>query len=208
MEAGTDDLAEVASRLADWVQLLAAEAATGESAADLAVVRYAAEAGALATGALRIAVERASSSGRTWQEISGLLGMSPQAAYQRFGRRSGSSAPAGEPVPPVITDAANRAIAVLSAWFEGRYDVVAATFDAAMAEKLSVPGLATARGQLTGTAGQYWRLGDDEPLVRQLGDYTVADVPLEFEMGAMKGRVSFDQAGRVAGLYVLPTAVH
>jgi hypothetical protein len=198
MDAGLGDLTEVARLLADRARLLAAPGPT-----DLAPVRQAVEAEKLASAALRLAVARASAGGHTWQEIGDLLGVSPQAAYQRFGRPSEPPAP----VAPVITDAADRAIAVLAAWFEGRYDEVAATFDAAMAEKLPVAGLAAAQAQLTGTAGHYRRLGDDEPLVRQLGEYTVADVPLEFETGAMKGRVSFDRAGRVAGLYVLPTAV-
>jgi hypothetical protein len=45
--------------------------------------------------------------------------------------------------------------------------------------------------------------GMREPLVRQLGDHTVADVPLRFEAADMKGRVAFDTQGRVAGLFVL-----
>ena len=59
---------------------------------------------------------------------------------------------------------------------------------------------------MAGTAGPYRRLGDAEPMVRQAGDYTAADVPLEFESGLLKGRVTFDRSGRVAGLYVLPPA--
>lgn len=211
MGAGTDDLTAAAGLLTEQAQLLAGQVAAGEVASapegafDLAVVRRAREVGTLAAAALRLAVQRACASGHTWQEIGGLLEISPQAAFQRFGRPS--DPPAGEPVTPVIADAADRAIALLAAWFEGRDDAVAATFDGLMAEKLPPAGLAAARAQLAGTAGHYRRLGDDEPLVRQLGDYTVADVPLEFEAGAMKGRVAFDQAGRVAGLYVLPTAV-
>jgi len=205
MGAGTGDLAEAAGLLADQTRLLAVAAAAGGS--DLAVVRQAAEVGTLATAALRLAVERASAGGHSWQEIGDLLGISPQAAFQRYGRPRDVPASSGEAVSPVVTDAADRAIAVLADWFEGRYDAVAATFDASLAAKLPAAGLAAARAQLAGTAGQYRRLGDDEPLVRQLGDYTVADVPLEFETGPMKGRVSFDRAGRVAGLYVLPTAV-
>jgi hypothetical protein len=59
---------------------------------------------------------------------------------------------------------------------------------------------------MAGTAGPYQRLGDQEPVVRQVGDYTIADVPMLFETGLMKGRVAFDRTGRVSGLYVLPPA--
>ncbi len=203
--AAAGDLAEAASLLTDRARLLAAAATAGGP--DLAVLRQAAETRTLATAALRLAVERASASGHDWQEIGDLLGISPQAAFQRYGRPRDVPESAGAAVTPVVTDAADRAVAVLADWFEGRYDAVAATFDASLAAKLPAAGLAAARAQLAGTAGQYRRLGDDGPLVRQLGDYTVADVPLEFETGPMKGRVSFDRAGRVAGLYVLPTAV-
>jgi hypothetical protein len=227
MNGGPDDLAAVSGRLADRARELAAQAAspagagagtrpcqagglpgTGQvpvsgSASGLGMAVLAKEAWVLAGSVLRLAVEHAHASGHSWQEIGGVLGISAQAAFQRFGRPVPD---VPEPVAPVITDAADRAIAVLAGWFEERYDAVAATFGPVMAEKLPAAGLAAARDELTGTAGRYRRLGDSEPLVRQLGDYTVADVPLEFEAGLMKGRVAFDQAGRVAGLYVLPPA--
>jgi hypothetical protein len=203
MNAGASDLAAASGLLADRARELAAQAATP----DLATAVLATEVRALAGSVLRLAVQQAHASGRTWQEIGDGLGISPQAAFQRFGRPAGPEPGAPEPDTPVITDAAGRAIAVLADWFEERYDAVAATFDPVMAGKLPPAGLAAARGQLAGTAGRYRRLGDNDPLVRQLGDYTVADVPLEFEVGPMKGRVAFDRAGRVAGLYVLPAAM-
>ena len=43
-----------------------------------------------------------------------------------------------------------------------------------------------------------------EPRVYQAGDYTVVDVPLTFEAGEPLGRISYDHAGRVAGLHFLP----
>jgi hypothetical protein len=225
MSAGPGELAQAAARLADRARLLAAQATAEESATgagaplpeaaaeggepagapELALVHLAGELPALARAALRLAVRQAHAGGHGWPEIGERLGISAQAAFQRFGQPDAPAA--GEPVTPVIADAADRAIAVLADWFEERDAAVAATFDVAMAEKLPVAGLATARAQLAGTAGQYRRLGDGEPLVRQLGDYTVADVPLVFETGPMKGRVAFDRAGRVAGLYVLPPAV-
>jgi len=217
MDAGLGDFGTVTSELATKARLLASQAAAGPGGAmdlppglgltdcppELGAVTLARELGVLATAALRLAVERAYTGGRSWEEIGGQLGISPQAAFQRFGR---APTPAAQTAPPAITDAGDRAITVLTNWLEERYDQVAATFDETMAQAFPVDGLALARNQVIATAGPYQRLGDPEPVVRQAGDYTVADVPLVFGSGQMKGRVSFDRSGRVAGLYVLPPA--
>jgi hypothetical protein len=49
--------------------------------------------------------------------------------------------------------------------------------------------------------GPYEGMG--APFARAQGDYSVVDVPLHFEAGEMKGRVSYDQQGQVAGLFIL-----
>ncbi|MGH3159662.1 MAG: DUF3887 domain-containing protein [Streptosporangiaceae bacterium] len=217
MEGGLGDFGTVTSQLATQARLLAEQAmgppgagfdgAAGPGGADeppdLGAVRVARELGKLSYAALRLAVERAQSGGHSWEEIGERLGVSPQAAYQRFGRRP---TPPGEREEPVVTDAANRAVAILAAWFEERYDEVSARFDDAMVKTFPLEGLEATRAQAVASAGPYQRLGDQDPLVRQAGDYTVADVPLLFETGLMKGRVSFDRDARVAGLYVLPLA--
>jgi hypothetical protein len=219
MGTGPDDLAGAAGLLAERARLLAARAAgeprsgmdrapvaaLPETDPDLDLVRLGRELGILAGDALRLAVDRAQANGRTWAQIGAPLGISPQAAFQRFGQHPAGPL-AGQPAAPVIADAADRAVAVLADWFEERYVAVVAAFDETLAERFPVDGLAAARAHLVGTAGPYRRLGDAEPLVRQAGDYTVADVPLVFEGGLMKGRVTFDRTGRVAGLYVLPSA--
>lgn len=178
---------------------------TPDAAAGLAMVRLAKELGAVTGTVLRLAVARAQAGGHSWQQIGDALGASPQAAYQRFGRPPGPAST--EPAPLAVADAADRAVTVLADWFEERYDAVAARFDETLARTFPVAGLAEARTHLAGTAGRYRRLGDAEPRVRQAGDYTIADVPLEFESGLLKGRVTFDRSGRVAGLYVLPPTI-
>ncbi|MEV4252815.1 hypothetical protein AB0J52_06555 [Spirillospora sp. NPDC049652] len=60
--------------------------AHGAPGGALASVAAAAEAVRRADGHLRTAVETARSSGRTWQEIGDVLGITRQAAFQRFGR--------------------------------------------------------------------------------------------------------------------------
>jgi hypothetical protein len=167
----------------------------------LAAIRLARELRSLADGALRVTVDRARAAGNTWQEIGGALGTTRQAAFQRFGRPIDPRT--GEPMSQaVLPDAGDRAIALFSDWVEGRYDgVAAANFDATMTAELPVDKIAAAWAQITGMVGTYQRMG--EPFVRQQGDYTVVDVPMEFEASEMKGRVAFNAGGQVSGLFIL-----
>jgi hypothetical protein len=70
-----------------------------------------------------------------------------------------------------------------------------------MAQALDARGLAGAWAQVIGMAGEYEGMG--EPAARQAGEYTVVDVPLRFEAAELTGRVSYDRAGQVAGLFFL-----
>jgi hypothetical protein len=167
----------------------------------LAAIRLARELRSLADGALRVMVDRARAAGHTWQEIGDALDTTRQAAFQRFGRPIDPRT--GEPMSQaVLPGAGDRAIAIFGDWVEGRYDdVAAANFDATMTEELPPGKIAAAWAQITGMVGTYQRMG--EPFVRQLGGYTVVDVPMEFEAGEMKGRVAFNADGQVSGLFVL-----
>ena len=169
-------------------------------AAGLDEVRVAHELSALATAALRLAVDLARASGRTWQEIGDVLGVSRQAAFQRF----------GHPVDPrtgqlmssaIMPDAEQRATQLLIDWIEARYEQVTADFNQIMSEKMSADGLADAWAQLAGLVGRYEQMG--EAAARQAGDLTIVDVPMSFEASEMKGRVVYDSGGKVTGLFVL-----
>jgi Protein of unknown function (DUF3887) len=167
----------------------------------LAAIRLARELRSLADGALQVTVERAREAGRTWQEIGDALDTTRQAAFQRFGRPIDPRT--GEPMSKaVLPGAAERAIAIFSDWTEGRFEaVVAANFDEIMTRELPVEKIAAASAQVTGLVGAYQGMG--EPFVRQLGDYTVVDIPMEFEASEMKGRVAFNADGQVSGLFIL-----
>jgi hypothetical protein len=199
-----NDLATASQRLVDQARLLLDAARHGDAVpSDLAAVRLARDAHTAATSALRIAVERARAAGHTWQEIGDLLGVTRQAAFQRFGRPIDT--PTGEPMTGTLPDAATRAVVLLTDWFDGRYDQVVPEFDQTVAAQLPPDRLAAAWDQVVGLVGAYESMG--EPVVRQIGEHTVVDVPLTFDGGAMTGRVAYDREGRVAGLFVLlPTA--
>jgi hypothetical protein len=167
----------------------------------LAAIRLARELRRLADDALRVTVDRGRAAGHTWQEIGDALGTTRQAAFQRFGRpidpRTGEAMSQA-----VLPGAGDRAIAIFSDWVEGRHaEVAAANFDATMTAELPVEKIAAAWAQIIGMVGTYQRMG--EPFVRQLGDYTVVDVPMEFEASEMKGRVAFNADGQVSGLFIL-----
>jgi hypothetical protein len=163
----------------------------------VAVVRFLAR---VVEDGMREAVLLARQAGNTWAEIGELLGTTRQAAFQRFGRpldpRTG--VPMAEEILP---GAAERAASLLADVAEQRWDQVTSGFDERMAKALDARGLADAWAQVIGLAGAYQGMG--EPVARQLGNYTVVDVPLRFEAAELTGRVSYDRSGQVAGLFFL-----
>jgi len=149
---------------------------------------------------LREAVQQARRAGHTWAEIGELLGTTRQAAFQRFGRPLDPRT--GTPMSgTLLPAAAERAAVLLADVAEQRWEQVTSGFDQRMAKALDARGLAAAWAQVVGMAGAYQGMG--EPVAHQAGDYTVVDVPLRFEAAEVTGRVSYDHAGQVAGLFFL-----
>ena len=181
------------------------ESSTGASSsgpAGLEAVRIASQMSATAAAALRLSVDRAREAGRTWQELGDVLGVSRQAAFQRFGHpvdpRTGR--PMGDAMLP---GAAEKATELMINWIEERYDDVMPELNELTLERLTaLGGLPAAWAMLIGTVGAYEGMG--EAGARQAGDLTIVDIPMTFESGEMKGRVVYDKQGKVAGLFVLP----
>jgi hypothetical protein len=204
MHAGNGHLAApvtltaLAARLTERAAQLAGAGSRDD--ATLNAVWLASELHEVSGVALRLAVGRARTAGHTWQDVGDLLGVTRQAAFQRFGRPIDLRTE--EPMTrAAIPDAGERATEVLVDWMGTRYGDVVAKLDAAMAAKLPADELASAWAQVIGAAGEYEGMG--EPYVEQKGDYTVVDVPLGFRDGQMTGRVVYDSEGKVSGLFVL-----
>ncbi|MCT2582625.1 DUF3887 domain-containing protein [Actinophytocola gossypii] len=147
---------------------------------------------------LRRSVERARAAGHTWQEVGEALGISRQAAFQRFGR----------PVVPhpgadALPDAAERAIALLGDLVAGDWTAVRRDFDERMRAEIPAEQVATVWATVVGTIGRFERMG--EPYTVLAGELTVVNVTLHCEAGEVLGRVSFHRDGSVGGLYLLPT---
>jgi hypothetical protein len=157
---------------------------------------------ATTAAALRLSVERAREGGRTWQELGDVLGVSRQAAFQRFGHPVDPRT--GQPMSDaILPGAADKATELMINWIEERYDDITPDLNEQTREGLTaLGGLSAAWAMLIGTVGTYEGMG--QAMARQVGDLTIVDIPMTFESGEMKGRVVYDKQGKVAGLFVLP----
>jgi hypothetical protein len=187
-------------------QLLAdAMRPTGGLPSGLSTVQLAVALREVADEALATCVRQARAAGHTWQELGDVLHTTRQAAFQRFGRPAETAVlhPGTGPAMPdeLLAGAAELALGVFTAFFQGLDDQLAADFDDTVRAQLPVGKLGEFRLQLRDMVGVYD--GPGEPFVRRIGKHTVVDVPLRFEAGPMKGRVAYDHEGRIAGLFIL-----
>ena len=169
----------------------------------LDLVRRARNLDDLAGQVLRLCVQQSRDAGRTWQEIGDLLGVTRQAAFQRFGKPIDPRT--GEPMDKTVrmADAAERANAIVAAVLDGRMDEARQSFNAQVTEAFTDEVRGSALATVAGLVGAFEGFGEGEPFVRRIGDHTVVDLPLCYEAGDMKARVSFDQDEKVAGLFIL-----
>jgi hypothetical protein len=150
---------------------------------------------------MQAAVQRARAAGRTWAEVGQVLGMSRQAAFQRFSRPADPRT--GEPMSrSMLPDAAARGTALLTDLVAGRWAEVCRDFGDKVAQKLDAEGVALLWARLTGMYGQLEQMG--EPVAYQAADRTLVEVQLSFEAAERTARISYDRDGRVAGLFFLP----
>jgi hypothetical protein len=169
----------------------------------LDLVRRARDLDDLSEQVLRLSVQQSRDAGHTWQEIGDLLGVTRQAAFQRFGRPIDPRT--GEPMDKTVrmADAAERAITIVTAVLEGRMDDARPSFNTRVLEAFTDEVRGSALATIAGLVGAFEGFGAGEPLVRRIGDLTVVDVPLRYEAGDMKARVAFDADERVASLFIL-----
>lgn len=150
------------------------------------------------------AVAQAREEGRTWQEIGEVLGVSRQAAFQRYGKpidpRTGEAMKT-DPLPR----ADELAGTVIHDLAQGRWAAVSARFDDTMRDRLSDEGLAEAWAHIVGLAGAFESHGDTETV--RAGDFTTTNTPLNFEAGDFVARITFRDDQTVAGLYILDPVV-
>jgi hypothetical protein len=170
----------------------------------LGLVQVAKEVRDLADEVLAKTVDQSRDAGHTWQEIGDLLGVTRQAAFQRFGKPIDPRT--GAPMDKTIhmTDPADRAIEIVEQVLDGRMDLARQVFNDQVRDAFTDEVRASGLASIAGMVGSFEGLGTGEPFVRRIGDHTVVDVPLRYEAGDMKARVAFDTDEKVAGLVIIP----
>ncbi|MFG3203894.1 DUF3887 domain-containing protein [Streptomyces sp. NPDC048192] len=204
MADASQTLAALSNRLAEQASALArAVSSPVEAPAYLDLVRRARSADDLAEQVLKLCVQQCRDAGHTWQEIGDLLGVTRQAAFQRFGKPIDPRT--GEPMDKTVrmADAAERSIAIVTAVLEGRMEEARRSFNAQVLEAFTDEVRGDALATVAGLVGAFEGFGEGEPFVRRIGDHTVVDIPLRYEAGDMKARVAFDTDEKVAGLFIL-----
>jgi hypothetical protein len=147
---------------------------------------------------LRSLVAQARGAGRTWAEIGELLGVTRQAAFQRFG---GEARPAGGDGGAPLPGAQVAAATALDAFLASRFDELRERFDDRMLRACPVSLLRSLRESLQSGLGVFRTHG--EARLTTHDGYTLADVAVVFERGTRTARVVFDAGGRIAGLFLL-----
>jgi hypothetical protein len=188
-------------RIRTTADRVTAELAEPAAGAPLVAVAAARELSAAAAAALQAAVDRARSAGYSWQEIGDVLETTRQAAFQRFGRpvdpRTG--APMSKAVLPGAVERATGIFANITA---GRYEEARQDLSERMRGDLSASQLASGWVRMASLYGRFERMG--EPAALAVGDHTQVRIPLHFEAGEASGRVTFDSAGTIVGLFIRP----
>lgn len=196
-----ESLSEVAGRLYRSLGDIVASPVLSEGDDPLSVLRAVDAVQAQAATLLATAVARARSSGATWQQVGDVLGVSRQAAFQRFGRPIDPRTGAVMNTTP-LAGTAELAADVIDALAAGEWSSVVDRFDEQMRQRLNVDGLAAAWAQIVGTAGAFERRG--ETSVARAADVTITNTPLAFEAGDFIARVTFRDDSSIAGLFILP----
>ena len=150
---------------------------------------------------LRALVEQARRTGHTWAEVGEVLHVSRQAAFQRFG---GSGRPAPDEAGAVAVEGAvERAVEVLQAFLDARFEDARAVFGGRMLDVCSAELMADVREKVRHEGGEVQALG--EPVVSVRDGYTGVDIPIALERADGIGRVVLDADRQVAGFFVRRT---
>ncbi|MFE0749976.1 DUF3887 domain-containing protein [Gordonia sp. NPDC058843] len=176
--------------------------AGGHGARDAALSRIhdALQLGRRSEELLSATARAARTSGCTWQEIGDVVGVTRQAAFQRFGKPVDPRT--GAPMQKItIAHADVMALDLIERITTAEWATVTGRFDATMSAALSDTALADAWASMVALHGELESTGT--PFVRGHGLHTVVDVPLQQEAGEVVFRVAFDADGRVAGLFFL-----
>ncbi|QZQ53602.1 DUF3887 domain-containing protein (plasmid) [Curtobacterium sp. TC1] len=197
----SDRLRDAAAALHQQVGAILAAPVLASDNDVLLLLRSATIAQTQATTLVAAVVESARAEGRTWQEIGEVLGVSRQAAFQRFGRPIDPRTGEAMLMEP-FAEAGELARTVIDELVRADWDDVVARFDPSVRARLGPDGLAAAWAQVIATVGAFESRG--EPEVTRAADLTVTNTTLAFEAGEFVARISFRDDGMIGGLFILP----
>lgn len=100
-----------------------------------------------------------------------------------------------------MESAASKAKEILGTYAARNWEVLRRDFDHRMLAGLSEAMLAETDASITAQVGEIVSQGD--PSAKVSGEYLVVDIPIEFERGGLKFRVTFNVNGKISGLWLL-----
>lgn len=150
---------------------------------------------ALVDDAERALVALARQESHTWQEIADALGVTRQAAHQRF---SGMAGEQSEKWPPGALEEAARVVHAVST---ERFAEAGTHFDDRLRLRATPSRLEEAWRQVTAHLGPFLEPG--QPTRHVTRGIFVVDTPLRFERGLLVARTALRADGQVAGFFLL-----
>ena len=186
--------------LADNSDNLDPTAETAHPEAALQRVEIAAELKALTDLALRDAVEHARSHDVAWQLIGDVLGITRQAAFQRFRKPDnpgGSNAMSTRDSTALVPEAE----AVYHHLAAGDYESVAGQMTFLVQRVLNEQKVMGVWSDATAMVGSLESLG--ESFVRPSGSNVVVETPLLFEAGDLVGRIAYNRRNKITGMLIM-----
>lgn len=137
----------------------------------------------------------ANQAGYSWQEIGNALGISRQAAYQRFGGPRPTSTPRPNQALPQLEAAMRGIFALLGA---GRFETACADFTPRMLEHVPVAAVEKLWLECIDSLGAFVSLGP--VTVRANGSMRVATATAIFADGELSAKVAFDKSRKITGM--------
>ncbi|MFJ2543888.1 DUF3887 domain-containing protein [Microbacterium sp. NPDC087589] len=185
---------------------LALDAVTGSKDASVDRIAALEALRSLSETTLHAEVAQARNAGVTWAAIGQSLGVTRQAAFQRFGAKGKEvDARGGVMQRMLLVEAPERAKEVVRAISKSSAQTVIDTyFGDEAAALLTDEKLTKAWADLTTSFGEWEDFGAEAAVVA--GEYVVAETRLEFEAGSVTCRSSWSADGKLAGLFFAPVS--
>lgn len=196
MDSYTDGAAAQRAQAQRAAELAAGLATAVDASGAVAALRRAQELKNLADDLLVATASRAHDAGLSWQDIGNQLGISRQAAYQRFA--AGSSSEDGRRRGDAeLLEQIRRLFASIDA---GDHEGIGAEFTARMLAQVPPATVTSLWADCVEALGAFDRL--TATTVRRNGSTRFVHCSLVFSDGIMDARVAVDRSGKVAGLLI------